>query len=123
HDHDLTYPQAVRYIFNGNALGLDSPNPLPEKINKDSALANLKRGYGHFNDSAQPSPRRRLVGILPVALLPSPQAVSFQVAPRNRQHMPATFPAPNRKDLAAVILGVAVAADSEKNSGISSWEK
>jgi hypothetical protein len=28
-------------------LGLDSPNPLPEKITYDYSLTDLKRAYGH----------------------------------------------------------------------------
>ena len=32
-------------------LGLDSPNPLPEKITYDYTFADLKRAYGHLCDS------------------------------------------------------------------------
>ena len=35
------------FDFKKLALGLDSPNPLPEKLNCDYELTGLKRAYGH----------------------------------------------------------------------------
>ena len=37
----------MAFDFKKLALGLDSPNPLPEKISYDYALTNFKRAYGH----------------------------------------------------------------------------
>ena len=37
----------LAFDFKKLALGLDSPNPLPEAISYDYALTNLKRAYGH----------------------------------------------------------------------------
>jgi len=42
--------------FKKLALGLDSPNPLPEKITYDDDWPDLKRAYGHHAD---PSPFRK----------------------------------------------------------------
>jgi hypothetical protein len=37
----------IGFDFGNLACGLESPNPLPEKIAYDYELTNLKRGYGH----------------------------------------------------------------------------
>ena len=38
----------LAFAFKKLALGLDSPNPLPDKITYDYNLADVKRGYGHL---------------------------------------------------------------------------
>ena len=40
----------LAFDLNKMALGLDSPNPLPDKISYDYELTDLKRGYGHWLD-------------------------------------------------------------------------
>ncbi len=57
--HELRHPHALlslsriarlldlAFAFKTLAVGLDSPNPLPEKITYDYNLTDLKRAYGH----------------------------------------------------------------------------
>ena len=56
----VSWTRMARYLdlafeFKKLALGLDSPNPLPEKITYDYELTGLKRGYAHLLDPAPPA--------------------------------------------------------------------
>ena len=44
----------LAFDFKNLALGLDSKNPLPEKISYDYELTDLKRAYGHQNEPPGP---------------------------------------------------------------------
>jgi len=55
----LSWTRMARYLdlafdLKKMVLGLDSPNPLPEKITYDYELTGLKRSYGHLLDPAPP---------------------------------------------------------------------
>ena len=56
----LSWTRMARYLdlafdLKKLALGLDSPNPLPEKINYDDEFTDLKRAYGHQFDDPAPA--------------------------------------------------------------------
>jgi hypothetical protein len=56
----------LAFEFKKLALGLDSPNPLPDKITYDDDWPDLKRAYGHQND------RPPSVEVAPVTIAPPP---------------------------------------------------
>jgi hypothetical protein len=68
HPHALpTWTQMARHLdlafdLKKMALGLDSPNKLPEKITYDYELTDLKRAYGHMMD---PPPVPGIPGVPP----------------------------------------------------------
>jgi hypothetical protein len=72
----------IAFAFKRLACGLDSPNPLPEKIVYDYELTNLKRGYGHL--MKEPAVASA------VAVETSPRRAEFHAAPIE----PAIVPAP-----------------------------
>ena len=67
----------IAFAFKRLACGLDSPNPLPEKIVYDYELTNLKRGYGHL--MKEPA----------VAVETSPRRAEFHAAPIEPAIVPA----------------------------------
>jgi hypothetical protein len=71
----------IAFAFKRLACGLDSPNPLPEKIVYDYELTNLKRGYGHL--MKEPAVASA------VAVETSPRRAEFHAAPIEPAIVPA----------------------------------
>ena len=78
------------FDFKKLALGLDSPNPLPEKITYGDDWPDLKRAYGHRDN---PPTDVKIVPGNAAASTPAP----VKVAPSDPKPPPPTWPPPETK--------------------------
>jgi hypothetical protein len=92
----LSFSQMARLMEAGfdlakMACGMDSPNPLPEKIIYDDDWTDLKRAYGHVNSTPEPEGKGQRSPV-PAAQAPCPQPVA--AAPVESGVASSTPPAP-----------------------------
>jgi hypothetical protein len=88
----------LAFEFKKLALGLDFPNPLPEKITYDYNFTDFKRAYGHQNNQSPP------VDSAPAkAVAPQPAATSMPV-PEPKSPPPAWPPRETKRDITPVKL-------------------
>ena len=92
----LSWTRMARYLdlafeFKKLTLGLDSPDPLPEKITYDYELTGLKLGYAHLLDPAPPAaaPALPVVPVGPPAVIIGGASVPASRLPSNFAAMPA----------------------------------
>lgn len=102
HPHALpTFSQLARlldvaFAFKALALGLDSPNPLPEKITYDYEFKDLKRAYGNKAEP-EPSPEPG-AGFQPGGPMQIPERSPAQLVPPTPKPtpVPPVVPTPPR---------------------------